>query len=103
MDAERVATILLWPLIGLIAWWARPERPVPARRWFLVHLALGPLMLVPLTWNFVTAPARAGAARSGGSPDGATSASRRVRQVDREQDVATGFNARRRRRGHRRR
>jgi hypothetical protein len=101
VDVERVATLLLWPTIGLIAWWASSSRPEPAGRWLLIHLVLGPLMLVPLTWRFVTAPTPAGRdATTGGKAS--TSTGRGVGQLDREQDIATGTNVRRRRRGHRR-
>ena len=103
MDVERVMTLLLWPAIGLIAWWARTDHPEPRGRWLVVHIALGPLMLVPVTWRFVTAPARATAERSGASPDSVTSASRPVGQLNRQQDVAPGLDPRRRRRGRRRR
>lgn len=110
MDAERIITLLLWPAIGLIAWWAGANHPESRRRWLLIHLALGPLMLVPITWHFVTAPARATAApgRAAAAPtpakrDAPSSASRPVGQVDRQQDVAPGFDPRRPRRGRRRR
>jgi len=93
VDVERIATLLLWPTIGLIAWWAQSSRPEPAGRWLVVHLVLGPLMLVPLAWRFVTAqtPARRDAtSRKAGNSTG------------REQNIETGTNLRRRRRSHRR-
>jgi hypothetical protein len=106
-DLERVVTLLLWPLIGLIAWWARSDRPKPRSGRFVVHLALGPLMLVPLAWRFVTAPGRAPAAGSApnAAPSGGPrrSGGRPVGQVDGQEHVTTGLNGRRRRRRHRRR
>ena len=100
MDVERIATLLLWPTIGLIAWWAQSSRPEPAGRWLVVHLVLGPLMLVPLAWRFVTAqtPAR----RDATSRKAGNSTGRGLGQLDREQNIETGTNLRRRRRSHRR-
>jgi hypothetical protein len=100
VDVERIVTLLLWPTIGLIAWWAQSNRPEPAGRWLVVHLLLGPLMLVPLAWRFVTAPTPAG--RDAASRKANNSTGRGVGQLDREQHIATGTNVRRRRRGQRR-
>ena len=100
MDVERIATVLLWPTIGLIAWWAQSNRPEPAGLWLVVHLVLGPLMLVPLAWRYVTAPTPAG--RDATNRKASNSIGRRLGHVDREQDVATRANVRRRRRGNRR-
>jgi hypothetical protein len=101
VDLERIITLLLWPAIGLIAWWAQSNRPEPPIRWVIIYLALGPLMLVPLAWHFVTAPTRAAGEAAPGMRAGA-SAVRGFGQLDGEQDVATGTNVRRRRRRHRR-
>jgi hypothetical protein len=100
VDVERIVTLLLWPTIGLIAWWAQSNRPEPAGRWLVVHLLLGPLMLVPLAWRFVTAPTPAG--RDAASRKANNSTGRGGGQLDREQHIATGTNVRRRRRGQRR-
>jgi hypothetical protein len=56
---EQLVTYLLWPAIGLVAWWARSPRPEPWWGWLAINLLAGPLMLVPLAWWFVTAPTRA--------------------------------------------
>jgi hypothetical protein len=100
VDVERIATLLLWPTIGLIAWWAQSNRPEPAGRWLVVHLVLGPLMLVPLAWRFVTAPAPAG--RDAASRKARNSTDPGLGQVDGEQHIETGPDMPRRRRGNRR-
>jgi hypothetical protein len=100
VDIERIATLLLWPTIGLIAWWAQSNRPEPAGRWVVIHLVLGPLMLVPLSWRFVTAPTTA--QRDATARKASNSTGRGPGQIDREQHIATGTNVRRRRRSHRR-
>ncbi len=56
MGLEQLVTFLLWPAIGLIAWWARSPRPEPWWGWLAVNLLAGPIMLVPVAWWFVTAP-----------------------------------------------
>jgi len=101
VDVERIATLLLWPTIGLIAWWAQSTRPEPAGRWLVLHVVLGPLMLVPMAWRFVTAPPTA-AGGDGTGRNASNSIGRDLGQLDREQHIATGPNVRRRRRSHRR-
>ena len=103
MDAEKAITLLLWPAIGLISWWATADRPEPRGRWLLVYLVFGPLMLVVIAWHFVTAPARARAeSRAPGGGPG-PSAPGPIGQVDGQEDVAAGLDPARRRRGRRRR
>jgi hypothetical protein len=65
MGLEQLVTLLLWPAIGLIAWWARSPRPEPWWGWLAVNVIAGPLMLVPLAWWFVTAPTRAAGRAAG--------------------------------------
>jgi hypothetical protein len=92
---EQLVTFLLWPAIGLIAWWARSPRPQPWWGWLAVNLVAGPIMLVPLAWWFVTAPTRAAEKAAGLSsrgprstpdgPDGPALVSRAVRRRRRRQ------------------
>ena len=51
---------LLWPLLGLLAFWAATGRRTDNRLFpnhtylrLAVHLVLGPLMLVLLAWDYV--------------------------------------------------
>src|SRR5439155_24854005 len=56
MNLEAIATLLLWPLIGLVAWWARDRARQSGPLWLAIHLVVGPFMLVPIAWRFITAP-----------------------------------------------
>ena len=65
MNLEAIATLLLWPLIGLVAWWARDRARQSGPLWLAIHLVVGPFMLVPIAWRFITAPHVASAAPVG--------------------------------------
>jgi hypothetical protein len=96
MGLEQLVTLLLWPAIGLIAWWARSPRPEPWWGWLAVNLVAGPIMLVPLAWWFVTAPRRA-------AEKAAALSSREPQSAPERQDgpaLATRAERRRRRRQH---
>jgi hypothetical protein len=53
----QLLTLSVWPLVGLIAYWARDRDAQPPWPWLPVHLLLGPFMIVPIAWRFVSAPA----------------------------------------------
>jgi hypothetical protein len=100
VDLGRVATLLLWPAIGLIAWWARPDRPERTGWWLAAYLVLGPLMLVEITWRWVVAGVQAAERRRLREVSGPTSGSSAIGQVDDQEDVASRTHHRRRRRRH---
>jgi len=56
VNLDAILTLLLWPLIGLVAWWARDRARQSGPLWLAIHLVVGPFMLVPIAWRFITAP-----------------------------------------------
>jgi hypothetical protein len=56
VNLDALLTLLLWPLIGLVAWWARDRARQSGPLWLAIHLVVGPFMLVPIAWRFITAP-----------------------------------------------
>ena len=85
VNLDAILTLLLWPLIGLVAWWARDRARQSGALWLAIHLIFGPFMLVAIAWRFITAPHVASVAPvgpraatgSGGTGAGGSGARRR--------------------------
>jgi hypothetical protein len=56
VNLDAILTLLLWPLIGLVAWWARDRARLSGPLWLAIHLVVGPFMLLAIAWRFITAP-----------------------------------------------
>jgi hypothetical protein len=55
INLDLFAYLLLWVVIGLLAYWARgSHRPVGAY-WILVYAIVGAPMLVMVSWDYVKA------------------------------------------------
>jgi hypothetical protein len=56
---DQIVMLAVWPVIGLIAWWASGPEDRHRRGRLVLSLLLGPFMLVPLAWGFIVAADRA--------------------------------------------
>ena len=59
MNLNLIAPLLVWVMIGLLAYWARKSNRPTGRRWLLVYGLAGALMLVYVAWDFVRTGERA--------------------------------------------
>jgi len=56
---EQLAMLALWPVIGVIVWWASGPLDRQRRWWLIACLVVGPFMLVVLAWHFIVSAERA--------------------------------------------
>ena len=59
VNLNLIAPLLVWVMIGLLAYWARKSSRPTGRQWLLVYGLAGALMLVYVAWDYARAGERA--------------------------------------------
>jgi uncharacterized membrane protein YeaQ/YmgE (transglycosylase-associated protein family) len=59
VNLNLIAPLLVWVMIGLLAYWARKSHRPTGRQWLLVYGLVGALMLVYVAWDYIRAAERA--------------------------------------------